>query len=328
MVVSIVMITFNHELYIREAIESVLLQKTNFDFELIIANDCSPDNTDNIISDIKLNHPKASCIQYYRQGENIGMMSNFIFALKQAKGKYIALCDGDDYWIDENKLQKQVEFLESNPDYFAVTANTMYLRNGLLKYNYIESKESWLKTKFADTLYYKDVAMRIAPHTTTWLYRNQIENFPDSFLNFYVGDMPLFLIIAHFGKIKYIDEIVSIYRIHDSGAIGNLKKNVIATNLSHHFDMLVGLNNFFEKTHTKVTEHVFFVEADRFLKENPLIGNIEEVKKILNIYLVKLNRDKLTKPEEFKLLISYIIAKFITIKNILKTFLKKHIIKT
>lgn len=80
MLVSVVMVTFNHELFIREAIESVLSQNADFGFELIVSNDCSSDKTDSIISDIIINHPKADFVKYYKQNSNIGMIPNFLFA--------------------------------------------------------------------------------------------------------------------------------------------------------------------------------------------------------------------------------------------------------
>ena len=115
--VSICCITYNHENFIRDAIEGFLMQQTNFDYEIIIANDCSPDNTDSFVKKYINNHPKGKLIKYFRHDKNIGVMPNFIFALKQCTGKYIALCEGDDYWTDPYKLQKQVDFLEANLDY-------------------------------------------------------------------------------------------------------------------------------------------------------------------------------------------------------------------
>jgi glycosyltransferase involved in cell wall biosynthesis len=115
--VSVVMITFNHENYIREAIEGVLMQETDFEMELIISNDCSTDATNIVIEDFLLNHPNAFKVKYFNQEKNLGMMPNFIFTLNQSKGNYIAICEGDDYWTDTYKLQKQVDFLEANPEY-------------------------------------------------------------------------------------------------------------------------------------------------------------------------------------------------------------------
>ena len=127
MTVSVLMITYNHSKYIKQAVESVLEQKTNFDFELIIANDCSPDNTDEIINDIIKNNPNGYKIKYYSHQKNIGMMSNFIFLTEQATGKYCALCEGDDFWTDNYKLEKQVSFLDSNLDYSICFHNVQIL---------------------------------------------------------------------------------------------------------------------------------------------------------------------------------------------------------
>ncbi|NWL04052.1 hypothetical protein DM790_24805 [Flavobacterium collinsii] len=108
------MITYGHEKFIEEAIKGVLMQEVDFDLELIIANDASPDKTDEIVISIVQNHPRGSWIKYIKHETNIGMMQNFKFSLESSKGKYIAMCEGDDYWTDPLKLQKQVDFLEAN----------------------------------------------------------------------------------------------------------------------------------------------------------------------------------------------------------------------
>ena len=115
--VSVCMITYGHEKYVRQSIESILMQKTDFDFELIISNDCSPDNTDQVIKDMINHHKRSKLIKYVNQEENLGMYDNFMFTINSAKSKYIAFCEGDDYWTDPMKLQKQVDFLESHPEF-------------------------------------------------------------------------------------------------------------------------------------------------------------------------------------------------------------------
>ena len=115
--VSVCMITYGQEKFIEQAINGVLMQECDFEVELILANDCSPDKTDEVIQNILENHPRASWIKYIKHEKNIGMMPNFIDAMQDCKGQYIALCEGDDYWTDPLKLQKQVGFLEENPDY-------------------------------------------------------------------------------------------------------------------------------------------------------------------------------------------------------------------
>lgn len=127
--VSVVMITYNHEAFIAEAIEGVLMQVADFPIEFIIADDCSPDRTNEIVQNYINNHPNGKWITYTRHPNNKGMMPNFIWALEQAKGKYIALCEGDDYWTDPLKLQKQVDFLEENEEYVVSGHNATIITN-------------------------------------------------------------------------------------------------------------------------------------------------------------------------------------------------------
>lgn len=130
--VSIVTITYNHENYILEALNSFLAQKYEGPIEVIIANDNSPDNTNQVISNFLATTiiPDNIEIKYTNHAANKGMMDNFVWALKQASGKYITFCEGDDYWIDPLKLQKQVVFLEKNKEYCFVSSNYKILRKG------------------------------------------------------------------------------------------------------------------------------------------------------------------------------------------------------
>ncbi|HEU0226098.1 MAG TPA: glycosyltransferase family 2 protein, partial [Arachidicoccus soli] len=116
--VSVVMITYGHEKYIAQAISGVIIQQCNFPVEFIIADDHSPDNTEQVVSDFIKNKtiPENIQIKYTRHAANKGMIENFKWALEQAQGKYIAICEGDDYWTDPLKLQKQVDFMEENED--------------------------------------------------------------------------------------------------------------------------------------------------------------------------------------------------------------------
>ena len=104
--VSVTMVTYGQEKYIQKAIEGVFLQKTNFPVELIIANDCSPDNTDEIVKEIIKKSPPNIQVKYTKHEINKGMIPNFIWVYQQAQGKYIAICEGDDYWTDEKLAEK------------------------------------------------------------------------------------------------------------------------------------------------------------------------------------------------------------------------------
>lgn len=117
--VSISMITYNHEKYIRQALDSILMQKVNFEYEIVIGEDCSKDNTRNILLEYKELYPDR--IKLILHDKNVGMKMNGNSVRRMCVGKYRASCEGDDYWTDPLKLQKQIDFLESNPDFIAIT---------------------------------------------------------------------------------------------------------------------------------------------------------------------------------------------------------------
>ena len=114
-VVSILMPTYNHEKYIAQAIESALMQKTDFKWELLIHDDCSTDSTLSIARLYSEKHPDK--IKLLTETKNLGLMKSYKKLIETSKGKYLAVLESDDYWLDENKLQIQIDFLENNPDY-------------------------------------------------------------------------------------------------------------------------------------------------------------------------------------------------------------------
>ncbi|MCV9926870.1 glycosyltransferase [Flavobacterium sp. LS1R49] len=210
MFVSVVMITYNHSPYIKQAIESILSQVTDFDFELIISNDNSTDNTDAIIKETLANNPNGHKAKYFNNETNLGMMPNSISALNKATGKYIALCEGDDYWCDDQKLSLQVEFLESNPD-FSICFHNVYLLSDT------ELKEDNRKKKIPEVTTIKDLAKNNYIHTPSVVYRNNLfKELPKYFSETPVGDYFLHMLNAQFGKIKYMDKIMSVYRVHNT----------------------------------------------------------------------------------------------------------------
>lgn len=136
--VSIVTITYNHEPYIRKCIEGVLMQQVNFPIEFIIAEDCSTDGTLAICKEYAEKHPDI--IKIITSENNVGALQNEVRAINAAKGKYLAFCEGDDYWTDPLKLQKQVDFLEAHPDYSVCFTRykIYYEKNNTTKPGYAE----------------------------------------------------------------------------------------------------------------------------------------------------------------------------------------------
>lgn len=222
MKVSVVMITYSHEKYIEEAINGVLMQECNFDVEFIIANDCSPDSTEEIINTIIKKHPKANWIRYVKQEKNIGALPNFILTIQQAKGKYIALCEGDDYWTDPLKLQKQVDILEENKEVGLV--HTKYkILNERLNTESVHQKSDEFADENMNYLYNAD--MRTLTVVFRAKYLKDINNLLiQDFMKYaLVGDRPIFLLIASKSKIKFLDECTGVYRISGNESASHFK---------------------------------------------------------------------------------------------------------
>ena len=211
--VSVLMITYGHEKYIEQAVTGVLSQKCDFEVELIVANDKSPDYTDSIIQKILTNHPKASNVTYISREKNWGIMPNFIDGLQHCKGKYIALCDGDDYWTDLSKLSKQVRFLEANLDH------SMICHNARIIYEGVDKKPALFnKTQADGEISMNAVINKWVIPTASILFRTEcIASIPGWFSKIYSADFSLALLLRHSGKIFYSREVMSVYRIAFTG---------------------------------------------------------------------------------------------------------------
>lgn len=213
---SVVMITYGHEKYIEEAIRGVFLQKTNFLVEFIISNDSSPDKTDEIIKKLIPEAPENIKVKYTNHEKNLGMMPNFVWALEQAKGKYIALCEGDDYWTNPQKLQIQVNFLEEN----SVCALAFHGCVVKLEDNI---KEKHIPFQDLKTGYYTDqdlLTSWLIPTASAVFVKSKVNNALSRLKNskYFFGDIVLFLSLSLEGRVYGIQEKMSVYRINTSGA--------------------------------------------------------------------------------------------------------------
>ena len=212
--VSVCMITYGHEKYVEASINGVLMQECDFDYELIISNDCSPDNTDVVVQKIIKNHPLSNKIKYTKHEKNLGMMPNFLFALDRCDGQYIALCEGDDFWTDALKLQKQINFLKENQDCSLCFHNaSVYFEN---------TKHSKLfVNKYHKTFYSgNDILENWLIPTASMVFVNVFKSYklPDFFAKAMHGDLALQLFLYEHGNFGVINENMCTYRINESGA--------------------------------------------------------------------------------------------------------------
>lgn len=212
MKVSVCMITFNHERYIKESIESVLTQVADFEVELIIGEDCSADATRTICENYAARYPEK--ISLLTSDNNLGMMANFVRTLRACTGDYIAFIEGDDYWTDLAKLQKQADFLQKNPTFSACFHNVLNksTRNG-------ENKEWVLHDKLSkDVFTTEDVFNPWFIPSPSFMFVNYKDLvLPEWFYHCKYGDLPLMLLLSLRGPFKYLPEVMAVYRRHDAG---------------------------------------------------------------------------------------------------------------
>jgi len=210
---SVIVLTYNHREFIREAMDSIRAQEVDFDFEVIFADDASLDGTPEIVKLHLANwdgfRGKPICLFRHR---NLGMQRNAIDAIAHARGKYIAFLEGDDYWIDPQKLRLQVMFLEANPDHFLCAHKTM-IRVADKTYKY-----EWRLNKFRETYSVQDYVGRLFFHTSSIVLRARRE-FPSWLESIKQFDQAFVMLssTSESHKIKVLPRNMSVYRLHAGG---------------------------------------------------------------------------------------------------------------
>lgn len=220
-IVSIICLAYNHERYIRQCLEGFIMQKTNFAYEIIIHDDASTDNTATIIKEYELKYPHIIKPIYQKENQySKGVKIGKTFLYPKANGKYIAECEGDDYWIDPLKLQKQVDILENN-------CNVGLCYTGAKVFN--QDKQTFTSTLISPYTNFESLLIQNPITTLTVLYRKSfIDSYnkviiPDN-KGWLMGDYPLWLWIASQSKVHFCEDITAVYRHLENSA-------------SHHTDL-------------------------------------------------------------------------------------------
>jgi len=210
--VSICCVTYNHEKYVRECMDGFLAQKTNFEFEIVVGEDCSTDSTKEILEGYaQLNKN----IKIVSSKNNVGMTNNFARVIKRASGKYLAFCEGDDYWIDERKLQKQVDFMEENPEFVLCGHKVKVLDNRI---------ESFLneygKFNYTGEISIDQITNEPLFHIASSLFKRTVfdEGVPEYILNAPAIDYYLQLLAVEKGKIYNFLDPMAVYRRYSEGS--------------------------------------------------------------------------------------------------------------
>lgn len=222
MKLSVLVTTYNHAPFIGRALESVADQRTNFDYEIVVADDCSQDGTREIVRDFAERHPGRTRLVLPKS--NLGHSGNAIFRrqLETASGEYTALLDGDDYWTSNRKLQRQVDFLDAHPECSTCfhNVNVVYEGGGTATHLFHQdeprSAHARPTPKPRSTL--ADIVRGNFIQTCSVVLRaGPIQRLPGWYESLRIGDWPLYVLSAEHGTIAYLDEVMATYRVHPGG---------------------------------------------------------------------------------------------------------------
>ena len=212
MKVSVAMATYQHERFLAQAIESVLMQETSFDFELVIGEDCSPDRTREVAISFKEKHPGK--VRLLLQKRNVGLTHNLSETVTACTGEYVAWLEGDDYWTSPHKLQRQADYLDSNRDCAWCFTRADVVDEGGTVLD-VPPAVRTVKPKYTLEEYLSRI---FQPRACTVMFRHRLfDRFPDWFYPLPTADMPLHVLNAQHGDIGFVDEVMAAYRIHPGG---------------------------------------------------------------------------------------------------------------
>lgn len=226
--VSVFTTTYNHEPFIAQAIESVLMQVVDFEVEYLIGEDCSTDRTRQIVMDYQARAPDR--IRLLLREKNLGGRRNFADTFRACRGEYVAILEGDDFWTSAHKLQRQVDFMEAHAD-CAICFHAIARQQGTELLMPEEAARRSRKTFYA----LEDLLEGNFVPTCSTLCRNGLfDDFPQWFYATPTGDWPFHVLNAHHGKIGYIDEVMAVHRTHPGSvwshkSVAERRKGIIRT---------------------------------------------------------------------------------------------------
>ncbi len=225
-VVSVLVVTYKHERYIAQALDSALAQRVRFDYEIVVGDDCSPDRTGEIVRQYANRYPDR--IRALPRAQNLGGRKNWLDLYQNCRGKYVAYLEGDDYWTSPDKLQRQVDLLESRPELAMCfhPSEVLFEEDGTRAVHGPETHKN--------TYTLADLARRNFIATASVLVRNGLLlPFPPLLWLSPVGDWVLHVVHATQGDIGFLEEVMAVYRVHPGGVYYARRKDPVA-DLSNH----------------------------------------------------------------------------------------------
>ena len=253
--VSIQCLVYNHEPYLRQCLDGFVMQKTNFAFEAIVHDDVSTDHSADIIREYAEKYPSIIKPIYEKENQyskTDGSLIRIMNAAVDINAKYIAFCEGDDYWIDPYKLQKQVDFMEMNINYSMCFHDVYRLYGGKLQSSY---RQYYRNT---DACLY-DVIINgglFCPTASILLRKNIYDKYPDFAKRCHVGDYPMQIYMALKGKVRFMKDIMGVYRIGTEGSwtdrMRRLDANMIKDKMNDEICMLESFNDYSEHKYNNI----------------------------------------------------------------------------
>lgn len=253
-ILSVCTVTYNQANYIAKTIDSFLMQKTNFKFQVIIGDDCSTDGTTEIIKEYAEKYPEI--IKPIFREKNIGAGNNSLDVYNHANTKYIAICDGDDYWTDENKLQIQVDYLENHPELVGCFHKSVRKNIVNPEVKDIYFPQTVLKN-VKEVYTNKDIQKKYFIETCSVMYR--FDKYKEDFLSTYPqkivnGDTYMLNYFSLHGNIGYIDRLMSVKTMNDLGIWNSQKQSTDEKNMKYAEEIVrlpIVLNNLYKRFNKK-----------------------------------------------------------------------------
>jgi glycosyltransferase involved in cell wall biosynthesis len=280
LLISICCQTYNHEKFIALCLDGFVMQKTNFRFEILVHEDASTDNTALIIKEYESKYPDMfRCVyQTTNQFAIQNTLTNIL--LPMSKGKYIALCEGDDYWTDPYKLQKQVDFLEANPDMTLCAHNASISENNTIRKGDFVVEQFTVVTK-------KELISHNPIMTASVVFRSNIIDIPKWLGETPYGDYALYFLAIMKGGIGILPDDMCVYRKHHGGVhsvLHNKRGGMIKVWMDHiKFYQII-------KNTLLGFDHEDIIELNKTLYKcySNLLCEYKEQDKIIHYYLLKL----------------------------------------
>jgi glycosyltransferase involved in cell wall biosynthesis len=252
--VDVCMLTYNHEAFVQQAIESILAQQTNFLVRLVIGDDGSTDETRALIAEYAQRQPERFKLLFHER--NVGIIPNFAQVLESCEAPFIAVLDGDDYWTDVHKLQRQIDFLQAHSE-FSVSAHDaeMFWQDGSTPPTPFSATKPALQQGHHEFTH-ADVVRNgwFLPTASLVFRRTLIQQLPTWFRTVFSGDYSLLLLLSEAGKVHYTPQVMARYRIHSRGA-----SFITPHNETQVLAKMVGENKAF-RDHFSPTHHAHFTD--------------------------------------------------------------------